>query len=439
MDEASQITLPTCIGPIRLAKTFVLVADHNQLPPLVQNEEARTGGLDISLFKLLSDAHPSSVVYLEHQYRMCEDVMALSNNLIYHGRLKCGSQEVAARSIVIPNMDGLKNHHFSPSTLSRSQKSVCLGAKNKCWIRHLVQPETKVAFINTDPLLPISREQDKGNRIVNPTEATIVAQLVESLLSVGVPASDIGVMTHYRSQLALLKDSLRAHPDVEMHTADRFQGRDKEVIILSLVRSNEAKSIGELLKDWRRINVAFTRAKTKLMVVGSRETLKGNGVNKNGEEEMVARFVTLMEERRWVFDLPVNALEEHLFEDVYTQGTGSSTQRPSTSTQWRPVDLGKKKQMQRQIKGDMEDVIFTSEKDKKRKAVGEEKENVPVAAAIPYSSYATTGAGFEIVGKEGRKPNKRVFGQKPFKQSTMIRGMGVLNDVMNEVMNEALG
>ena len=69
---------------------------------------------------------------------------------------------------------------------------------------------------------------------------------------------------------------------MEMHTADRFQGRDKEVIILSLVRSNEAKGIGELLKDWRRINVAFTRAKTKLLVIGSRETLKGRCKRGNG-------------------------------------------------------------------------------------------------------------------------------------------------------------
>jgi len=146
--------------------------------------------------------------------------------------------------------------------------------------------------VNTDTLLPGSREEAKGNRIVNPTEAAICVQLVKSLLSVGVPAATIGVMTHYRSQLAFLKHGLRSHNDVEMHTADRFQGRDKEVIILSLVRSNEAKSIGELLKDWRRINVAFTRAKTKLLVIGSRETLKGNG---SGSEETVAKFVGLME------------------------------------------------------------------------------------------------------------------------------------------------
>ena len=99
-----------------------------------------------------------------------------------------------------------------------------------------------------------------------------------------------------------------------MHTADRFQGRDKEVIILSLVRSNGGKSIGELLKDWRRINVAFTRAKSKLLVIGSRETLKGNGKKNDGSEEMVARFVGLMEDKGWLYEFPMGGLEMHYFE-----------------------------------------------------------------------------------------------------------------------------
>lgn len=336
VDEASQITLPVCVGPIRLARTFILVGDHYQLPPLVANEEAKKGGLDVSLFKHLSDSHPASVVYLEHQYRMCEEVMTLSNRLIYNGRLKCGSQLVAQSRIRIPNMEALKHHHFNLSTLPYSTKSPCAGpTSDRCWIRDLLDPEMKVAFINTDTLLPSSREEAKGNRIVNPIEAAICTQLVESLLSVGVPANTIGVMTHYRSQLALLKHGLRNHTDVEMHTADRFQGRDKEVVILSLVRSNEAKSIGELLKDWRRINVAFTRAKTKLLVIGSKETLLGNGHS----EEMVAKFVRLMEDEGWVYSLPSNALDSHVFDDMATQVTASVSSRP-TSTQLNPVKEG---------------------------------------------------------------------------------------------------
>jgi DNA replication ATP-dependent helicase Dna2 len=345
VDEASQITLPVCLGPIRMAHTFILVGDHNQLPPLVQNEEARTGGLDISLFKLLSDKHPSSVVNLEHQYRMCEDIMALSNNLIYNGRLKCGTSEVADRCIDIPNMAALTNHHYTPLTISRSQGCICPGpVLGRCWLRDLLDPLTKVSFINTDNLLPASREEAKGNRIVNTTEASICIQLVESLLGVGIPATSIGVMTHYRSQLALLKHGLRGQRDVEMHTADRFQGRDKEVVILSLVRSNEAKNIGELLKDWRRINVAFTRARTKLLVIGSRETLKGN--NGSGSEEMVAKFVGFMEEKGWIYDLPKGAVESHTFINTATQITGSGKSTALISnTQLKPVIASERKRL----------------------------------------------------------------------------------------------
>ncbi|KAK7743988.1 DNA replication endonuclease-helicase Dna2 [Diatrype stigma] len=321
VDEASQITLPICLGPIRMARTFVLVGDHNQLPPLVQNEEARTGGLDISLFKLLSDTHPSSVVNLEHQYRMCEDIMALSNTLIYKGRLKCGTEALRNQKLDVPHMEALQHRHYDSNTILRpgTPRSICTGwSTENCWLRSLIDPEARVLFVNTDSL-PSSREEAKGNRIVNPTEARIVTQLVDALLDVGVPASEIGVMTHYRSQLSLLKHGLRRHgSSIELHTADRFQGRDKEVVVLSLVRSNEACNIGDLLKDWRRINVAFTRAKTKLLVVGSRDTLKGSG-----EQEMLSKFVKLMEEREWVYDLPSDALDVHFFDDSATQLTAT--------------------------------------------------------------------------------------------------------------------
>lgn len=409
VDEASQITLPVCLGPIRLANTFILVGDHYQLPPLVQNEDARKGGLDISLFKHLSDTHPSSVVYLEHQYRMCADVMALSNNLIYDGRLKCGSQAVADRTITIPHMENLSQHHFSPASLSLSQtkKSFCPGpAKGGCWLRDLLDPETKVAFINTDSLGLIAREQAKGNRIVNPTEANICTQIVEALITVGIDASEIGVMTHYRSQLALLKNLIgkqgRGTGGVEMHTADRFQGRDKEVIVLSLVRSNAMGSIGELLKDWRRINVAFTRAKTKLLVVGSRETLKGKGKSEGGEEEMVSRFVKLMEEKKWIYDLKDGCLESHWFEEAQTQATAATGSMPGS--QW--------------IGGG--DLLPT----KKRKlSLGETKENLGRGFGVDL------GAGNGIAGR--RQPNKKISGQKPFKIPRM--------SVVDTVMNEALG
>ncbi|KAL8854566.1 MAG: hypothetical protein Q9221_000601 [Calogaya cf. arnoldii] len=336
VDEASQITLPVCLGPIRMAKSFILVGDHNQLPPLVQNSEAREGGLDISLFKMLSDHQPSSVVNLEHQYRMCEDIMLLSNTLIYNDRLKCGNNAVAQRSVRIPRMDALKQHHHTPSSLMSANlnpKTVCLNpTRALCWIRDLLDPSTKACFVNTDNLLPLSRESETGSRIVNTCEATLCTQLVQSLLTTGVPATDIGVITLYRSQLALIKQNLRQyHPAVEMHTADKFQGRDKEVIILSLVRSNESRNVGDLLKDWRRVNVAFTRARTKLLILGSKSTLNGN--------DLLERFVKLMDTKGWICDLPKGALEGHIFDDGATPFTARSGSHEVT----KPINVEAKK------------------------------------------------------------------------------------------------
>ncbi|OAQ73999.2 DNA replication helicase Dna2 [Pochonia chlamydosporia 170] len=323
VDEASQITLPICAGPIRMARSFVLVGDHNQLPPVVRNEDAREGGLDVSLFKLLSDTHPEAVVNLEHQYRMCEDIMTLSNTLIYEGKLRCGTESLRRKKLHVPNINALSQVHFNASSLAHpgTPKSFCTGPNpSRCWLYDLLESEARVRFVNTDTIRPLVREEAQGKRIVNSAEVRLVSQLVESLLAVGVPASEIGVMTHYRAQLFLLKDQLKGYAGVEMHTTDRFQGRDKEVVVLSLVRSNEGCNIGDLLKDWRRINVAFTRAKTKLLVVGSMNTLKHSG-----KENMLSRFISLMEERDWIYNLPADALESHHFEELSTPMTVAPT------------------------------------------------------------------------------------------------------------------
>ncbi|SPJ77189.1 related to DNA helicase [Fusarium torulosum] len=334
VDEASQITLPICAGPIRMARTFVLVGDHNQLPPVVRNEEARQGGLDVSLFKLLSDTHPESVVNLEHQYRMCEDIMTLSNTLIYDGKLRCGTEQLRKRKLHIPRMEALAQRHYDTSNIHAAMpRSFCSApGPSRCWLYDLLDSEARVRFIDTDTIQPPVREEAQGKRIVNSAEVRIVSQLVDSLLTVGVPDSEIGVMTHYRAQLFMLKEKLKVFSGVEMHTTDRFQGRDKEVIVLSLVRSNEACNIGDLLKDWRRINVAFTRAKTKLLVVGSKSTLKGSG-----SDSMLSQFISLMEDRNWIYEMPANALENHYFEDFGTQITATGPTQKTKSPRKKAV------------------------------------------------------------------------------------------------------
>ena len=304
VDEASQITLPVCIGPIRMARSFVLVGDHYQLTPLVKNDEAKAGGLDISLFKYLSDAHPESVVNLEHQYRMNKEITSLSSTLIYQGRLKPGNEKVALQRLQITNAEGLQALHISEASAESC------GGSSDCWLRKVVDPENPVCFVATDRIV-LAKEQMTNSRIVNPAECLLVAQAVEALIASGVADSSIGVISFYRSQISLLRYALGHRPGVELHTVDKFQGRDKEVVIVSWVRSNEKNEVGELLQDWRRINVAITRARSKLVLVGNTSTL--------ATDDLLDRLIRMIRESACMISLSGGEQDAHRFEAL--QGT----------------------------------------------------------------------------------------------------------------------
>jgi DNA replication ATP-dependent helicase Dna2 len=402
VDEASQITLPVCLGPLRMAKTFILVGDHFQLPPLVQNKEALEGGLDMSLFRMLSEGHADAVVTLEHQYRMSEDVMLLSNKLIYSGRLKCGNSAVASRSLKIPDPNALANHHFSTSPGSMASQlqpnSPCPGPSSpSCHLSHTLNPENKVLFFSTDTLLPLSAENVNGNRITNPLEGALVTQFVHLFLSAGISASEIGVITFYRSQLALLRQNLRSATSssagdrgapagrVELHTADKFQGRDKEVVIVSFVRSNNDGQVGELLKDCRRVNVALTRARSKLVLIGSKKTLLQGG-------EVLKGMVDVCEEKGWLRDLDKGAGDGHLFSEMI----GSQFDPLSPVLKRKPVEVGKSPSKRPQSSPS------------KRRVLGEVEGNI-MRGRVPKKS-----------GKMGKKG---LLGNRP-----------VLRDIVNDVL-----
>jgi DNA replication ATP-dependent helicase Dna2 len=400
VDEASQITLPVCLGPIRMAKTFILVGDHYQLPPLVQNKEAQQGGLDVSLFKLLSDANPSSVTNLEHQYRMCEDIMLLSNNLIYSGRLKCGNSQVASRTLVIPNLnEGLKSHHVT--SLSQMTSGRCLGPSHgRCWIKDLLEPSAKTRLVNTDTLSGLAPEVVAGSRMTNPSEVTLCAQLVDSLVSSGISPREIGVITFYRSQLSLLRHTLRRHsPELEMHTTDKFQGRDKEIVILSCVRSNNDKQVGELLRDWRRVNVAFTRARTKLLVIGSKSTLRDG-------DELLRKYVALMEKQQWIYNLPKDALDDHVFESSDDRAL-SPTQRRTKQAATSPRSMD----------------LTPSKNNPKRKR--QSPTTTTTASLSPSDGNRAKKAKLKT-------PEKR--GSRGFNADKILHTRPILNDLMNELL-----
>ncbi|KAF9356861.1 Tripartite DNA replication factor [Mortierella sp. AD094] len=311
VDEASQITLPACLGPIRYADVFVLVGDHNQLPPLVKNPEAKKDGFDLSLFKLLSDQHPEAVTSLTQQYRMNKDIMLLSNTLVYENRLKCATDQVASKALDIPAMENFRRYcHMggSQSTLQGdgggfASPVLCRGhsLEQSCWLEQVLDPMRSVVFIDTDDLP--AHEVQVGSSTQNPTEALLVLQLTEALISSGISEQNIGVISVLRAQLKVLSRFLRARPLLDIHTVDRYQGKDKDCVIVSLVRSNTERHVGELLKDWRRINVAFTRAKKKLVVFGSRLTLQGSPVFK--------QFLQLMEKQEWILKLEPQSQHQH--------------------------------------------------------------------------------------------------------------------------------
>lgn len=256
VDEASQISQPICLGPLFFSQRFVLVGDHQQLPPLVLNREARALGMSESLFKRL-EQNKNAVVQLTVQYRMNSKIMSLSNKLTYDGKLECGSDKVANAVVNLPNLKDVKLELEFYADYSENP-----------WMIGAFEPNNPVCFLNTDKV-PAPEQVEKGG-VSNITEAKLIVFLTSVFIKAGCKPSDIGIIAPYRQQLKIINDLL-FHSSirmVEVNTVDKYQGRDKSIILVSFVRSNKDGPIGELLKDWRRLNVAITRAKHKLILLG---------------------------------------------------------------------------------------------------------------------------------------------------------------------------
>ncbi|KAG2362437.1 AAA domain-containing protein [Suillus spraguei] len=125
---------------------------------------------------------------------------------------------------------------------------MCL-CEESCWLRYLLSERSKVVFVDTDHLP--ARDSRVGDLVQNDVEAKLVYQITEAFLRSGVQEDQIGIMSLYRQQIKLLSHLLQDRKDIEILTADRSQGRDKDCIIISMVRSNDQGQIGDLLKDWR--------------------------------------------------------------------------------------------------------------------------------------------------------------------------------------------
>jgi regulator of nonsense transcripts 1 len=242
VDEATQATEPATLVPLtRSCRQLVLVGDHCQLPPTVLSTRAEEEGLAVPLFsRMVACGVPPFM--LDTQYRMHPGISMFPSDLFYGGKLKDGVSPPERRPL--PGFP---------------------------WPRE----EFPIAFI---PVLD-SFEIDDGSSKANEAEALEVCNAVEHLLNGGqCTVSDIAVVTPYVAQVKLIRRQLRemlpqGPPFVEVSSTDGFQGREKEAVIFSAVRSNTYGTVG-FVSDWRRINVSFTRARRALIVVGNPETLR---------------------------------------------------------------------------------------------------------------------------------------------------------------------
>ena len=255
VDEASQILLPLCLGPVLHASRFVLVGDPHQLPPITVAQENRT----LTLFDWLSERYPQSVVRLSLQYRMNEEIMRLSNALFYDGHMQCADSQTRTQ-----------RHPPVPGGC---------GNMRECWF--CWTNERNVAFLDTCGLCPEQRVLDV---VRNDGEARLVVRIIERFCSPasGIAQDAFGIITPYRAQLKLIDAALQASAAlvgcaIERFTIDKYQGKDKDTIVISLVRSNPTGAIGDLLHDWRRLNVALTRARKRLILVGDFRCLTKSG------------------------------------------------------------------------------------------------------------------------------------------------------------------
>lgn len=248
-DEASQALEPMVWIPLLKCRRLVLSGDHFQLPPVVKSIEAKKGGLDVTLLDRCMKFE-EAVVLLNRQYRMSNAIMGFSNDYFYKGELI--ADESAAGNRLTNNED---------SYLSQSIEFIDTAG---CGFDEIQNPET----------LSYS----------NPNEGQVLFLHLQQLLTdymaeEDLPALEIGIISPYKEQIEWLKDNRTAFPlnetklsSLTIKTIDGFQGEERDVIYISLVRSNENQEIG-FLSDLRRMNVAITRAKKKLVVIGDSATV----------------------------------------------------------------------------------------------------------------------------------------------------------------------
>jgi len=278
IDESTQATEPECMVPVVLgAKQLILVGDHCQLGPVVMCKKAANAGLAQSLFERLVVLNIRPI-RLQVQYRMHPALSAFPSNIFYEGSLQNG---VTAGE--------------------RMRKGL-----NFAW----PSPDKPMFFYKTSGQEEIA---SSGTSYLNRTEAAVVERLTTKFLRSGIKPEQIGIITPYEGQRSYLVQYMqysgsmhsKLYMEVEIASVDAFQGREKDFIILSCVRANEHQGIG-FLNDPRRLNVALTRARFGVIIVGSPKALS--------KQPLWNHLLTYFKEQRALVEGPLGNLKESLMQ-----------------------------------------------------------------------------------------------------------------------------
>lgn len=263
IDEAAQALEPACWIAIRRASRVILAGDHQQLPPTIKCYEAMKQGLDKTLMEHIVENQPDAVTLLKVQYRMNDDIMKFSSDWFYHGEVQSDAS-VKHRSVLdyehpIQWIDG--NEMLQQ-------------------VNEELKEEEKLNIDFTEQFI------GENHGRINKAEAELVLSTLNNYINkIGrerflAERLDVGIISPYKVQTQYLRQQIRKREEfrpfrqvISVNTVDGFQGQERDIIIISLVRSNENGQIG-FLSDLRRMNVAMTRARMKLIIFGDKATLQ---------------------------------------------------------------------------------------------------------------------------------------------------------------------
>lgn len=277
IDEAAQALEAACWIPMRRASRVILAGDHCQLPPTVKSIAALRAGLGKTLMERIAENKPEVVTLLKIQYRMNDEIMRFSSDWFYGGKVESAPQ-IKYRSVLD------YDHPITWIDTSNEENQITIEGEDAP--ENSASTASSVSAANQNSDLNF-KEQFVGESFgrINKAEAELtLLTLAEYFTKIGKQRVleeriDVGIISPYRAQVQYLKKLIKKYEFfkpyrrlISVNTVDGFQGQERDVILISLVRSNDEGQIG-FLKDLRRMNVAMTRARMKLIILGNKDTM----------------------------------------------------------------------------------------------------------------------------------------------------------------------